>query len=60
MKNWSKTSYRNKTALQQPDWPDREQYEKVVRSLSALPPLVFAGEIRDLKARLAQIGRAHV
>ncbi len=60
MKNWSKTSYRNKTALQQPGWPDREQYEKVVRSLSALPPLVFAGEIRDLKARLAQVaaGRA--
>ena len=51
---WTKASYRNKTALQQPNWPDREHYEQVLATLASLPPLVFAGEIRDLKTRLAQ------
>ena len=51
---WTKASYRNKTALQQPNWPDREHYEQVLATLASLPPLVVAGEIRDLKTRLAQ------
>lgn len=51
---WSKTSYRDKIALQQPNWPDREHYEAILRTLAGLPPLVFAGEIRDLKQLLAQ------
>ena len=54
---WTKTSYRNKIALQQPNWPDREHYEQVLATLASLPPLVFAGEIRELKARLAQAVR---
>ena len=52
--DWTKTSYRNKTALQQPNWPDKEHYEQVLATLASLPPLVFAGEIRELKGRLAQ------
>lgn len=58
--HWSKTSYRHKTALQQPNWPDPAHYEQVVRTLSSLPPLVFAGEIRELKSQLAEAaqGRA--
>lgn len=54
MENWSKSSYRNLTALQQPNWPDTDKYEEVVQSLSQLPPLVFAGEIRDLKTLLGK------
>jgi hypothetical protein len=50
---WTKTSWHTYTALQQPNWPDRERYEEIVRTLSLLPPLVFAGEIRVLKAMLA-------
>ncbi len=47
-------------ALQQPNWPDQNRLNVVLESISDLPPLVFAGEIRDLKARLAQAveGRA--
>ncbi|NLZ17492.1 MAG: 3-deoxy-7-phosphoheptulonate synthase class II [Desulfobulbaceae bacterium] len=54
---WTKTSYRSKIALQQPNWPDKEHYERVLTTLASLPPLVFAGEIRELKARLAQAVR---
>ncbi len=51
---WTKTSWRNCTALQQPTWPNEAEVEKVLKNLSVLPPLVFAGEIRSLKAQLAK------
>ncbi|HEV2451675.1 MAG TPA: 3-deoxy-7-phosphoheptulonate synthase class II [Streptosporangiaceae bacterium] len=44
-------------ALQQPDWPDRDRLRAVVRQLESLPPLVFAGECDQLKARLAAVAR---
>jgi 3-deoxy-7-phosphoheptulonate synthase len=50
---WTKTSWQNFTALQQPKWPDMKAHDAVLERLSTLPPLVFAGEIRDLKALLA-------
>lgn len=53
-KAWSKDSWKNFTALQQPNWPDANVVDKVVGNLSELPPLVFAGEIRALKAQLAK------
>jgi len=50
-------------AAQQPNWPgghDGEQMKKAVADLRALPPLVFAGECDDLKAKIAEAaaGRA--
>ncbi|GAB3762106.1 class II 3-deoxy-7-phosphoheptulonate synthase [Microlunatus parietis] len=39
--------------LQQPSYPDAEQVAEVVARLRALPPLVFAGECDDLRAKLA-------
>lgn len=53
-KKWTKTSWQQYTALQQPNWPDRVAHDAVLKDLSRLPPLVFAGEIRDLKAMLAK------
>ena len=44
--NWSKDSWVNYSALQQVEWPDQQQYEKILQQITALPPLVFAGEIR--------------
>ncbi|MCF8055063.1 MAG: 3-deoxy-7-phosphoheptulonate synthase class II [Desulfocapsa sp.] len=52
--NWTKTSWQDFTALQQPKWPDMAVHDAVLENLSTLPPLVFAGEIRDLKALLAK------
>jgi 3-deoxy-7-phosphoheptulonate synthase len=43
--------------LQQPDWPDPDRLEAVVRRLEQLPPLVFAGECDQLRDRLAAVVR---
>jgi 3-deoxy-7-phosphoheptulonate synthase len=57
---WSPASWRQRTALQQPDWPDRGPAEAAFARLQASPPLVFAGEARHLRDNLAQVieGRA--
>jgi len=57
---WTPSSWRDLPAAQQPDWPDPAAFEAAVKSLSVLPPLVFAGEARRLTAALAQVsaGRA--
>ncbi len=51
---WEKGSWRNYTAFQQPLWPDKDAEAEVLQELSLLPPLVFAGEIRELKKQLAK------
>ncbi len=51
---WSKSSWKKFTALQQPLWPEQSEVDRVLADLSQLPPLVFAGEIRALKALLAK------
>ncbi len=56
---WTKSSWQNYPALQQPNWPDPNKYEEVLRQIATLPPLVFAGEIRDLKAQLARAVAGH-
>ena len=52
---WSPSSWRAYPAEQQPDYPDQAAVDRVVAELKALPPLVFAGEARELKAGLAQV-----
>ncbi len=49
-----------RSAAQQPDWADLSALRDAVTTLRTLPPLVFAGECDDLKARLADVaaGRA--
>lgn len=51
--NWSKDSWKSYPAMQQVDWPDVEHYQNILRQITALPPLVFAGEIRKLRSLLA-------
>jgi 3-deoxy-7-phosphoheptulonate synthase len=57
---WSPASWRERPALHQPDWPDPAPAEAVRERLAAMPPLVFAGEARQLTESLAQVaqGRA--
>ncbi len=55
--NWTPDSWRSFEARQQPLWPDADQLEKVEKTLATLPPLVFAGEARNLRERLAQVSR---
>jgi 3-deoxy-7-phosphoheptulonate synthase len=44
-------------AAQQPTWADRDRVDDTVARLRAVPPLVFAGECDDLKAKLAAVTR---
>jgi 3-deoxy-7-phosphoheptulonate synthase len=46
-------NYANLPAAQQPTWPDLNKLADVKAELSKLPPLVFAGEVDILKARIA-------
>lgn len=53
--DWSKDSWRSKTALQMPTYPDSDLLSAVESRLSSFPPLVFAGEARALKSRLSGV-----
>jgi 3-deoxy-7-phosphoheptulonate synthase len=52
---WTPSSWRDLPAEQQPQWPDAAELETALKSLSILPPLVFAGEARRLRSALAQV-----
>ncbi len=54
---WNPGTWRSKQAAQQPTWPDEADLEKVEKELAAVPPLVFAGEARDLKAKLGAVAQ---
>ncbi len=55
--NWSPSSWRDKTALQVPNYPDISALKKAESRLAKFPPLVFAGEARNLKDDLAKVAR---
>lgn len=46
--------HRQLEAKQQPAWPDAEAVREVTEELAIQPPLVFAGEVDQLRERLAQ------
>ncbi len=48
-------AWRQLPALQQPDWPDKAVVEAAKARLADFPPLVFAGEARQLMAQLATV-----
>ena len=52
---WSPSSWRERPAAQQPAWPDEGALDSTLKQLSGLPPLVFAGEARNLTAALGQV-----
>ncbi len=51
---WTPYSWRNKKALHQPEYRDSTALKKAVTQMKKLPPLVFAGEVRNLKNELAK------
>src|SRR5256885_17187383 len=57
---WSPASWRSRPALHQPDWPDPAAVDAARGQLQGMPPLVFAGEARQLCGSLAEVaaGRA--
>src|SRR5690349_17331088 len=59
---WTPLSWRDRPALQQPEYPDPAALESVLAELRQLPPLVTSWEVVKLRTQLAEVaaGRAFV
>ena len=52
---WTPDSWRTRPVLQVPDYPNAKALADVEAQLATFPPLVFAGEARNLKKALARV-----
>lgn len=52
---WSPSSWRSKPVVQTPVYRDADALRDVEKRLAGFPPLVFAGEARNLKKSLAKV-----
>ncbi|CAM5520861.1 Phospho-2-dehydro-3-deoxyheptonate aldolase OS=Streptomyces tendae OX=1932 GN=GUR47_11900 PE=3 SV=1 [Streptomyces tendae] len=50
-------TWRDLPAAQQPEYPDTEALRAVIADLESYPPLVFAGECDQLRARMAAVAK---
>jgi len=55
--SWTPNSWRAFPIKQQPTYPDQKALSEVEEILRQYPPLIFAGEARTLKEKLAKAGR---
>jgi len=53
--SWTPQSWQDMPIRQVPDYPDKPALEAVLTRLKSHPPLVFAGEARNLMASLGQV-----
>lgn len=60
MSEWRPDSWKNRPIIQVPEYPDKAVQQEVETELASYPPLVFAGEARNLRSQLADVaeGRA--
>ena len=56
---WNPGRWRGLPIKQQPAWPDAAALADVEERLRSTPPLVFAGEARRLRQRLARVCEGH-
>lgn len=52
---WTPNSWRNVPVVQQPEYSDLSELQRAEAKLCRMPPLVFAGEINQLRSELAQV-----
>ncbi len=52
---WTPDSWKSKPKSQIPDYPDADKLQQVEATLASYPPLVFAGEARNLMNKLAAV-----
>jgi 3-deoxy-7-phosphoheptulonate synthase len=52
---WTPSSWRDRPAQQQPEWPDEAVLDATLKTLASYPPLVFAGEARELTGDLGRV-----
>jgi len=53
LKDWAPDSWQAREALQQPNYESKETLDAALDEIANRPPLVFAGEARNLQAQLA-------
>ena len=53
---WNPSSWKNFKQLQQPSYTDAAKLKNITDEISLLPPLVFPGEIRNLREQLSEAG----
>ena len=58
-KQWKPDGWRQRPALQMPDYADSALLNGVLGKLRSFPPLVFAGEVNALRHRLAQVSEGN-
>lgn len=56
---WTPQTWRDKPILQVPTYPDQAKVDEVEKTLSGMPPLVFAGEARSLKKALGDVSEGN-
>jgi len=54
---WSPASWTAAEGIQMPDYPDAAALGAATTTLASFPPLVFAGEARDLTSELGRVAR---
>ena len=52
---WNLDSWTKFKILQQPNWPDRSEYDSVIKELKNYPALIFPDQIKQVKHRLKQV-----
>ena len=57
---WHPTSWQQKTAIQQPVYPDEAATARVVDQIAKLPPLVTSWEVERLKGELGRAARGEM
>src|SRR5450432_1692739 len=56
---WTPEGWRKKPILQMPEFPDTAALSEVEKQLATFPPLVFAGEARNLTKALGRVAAGH-
>src|SRR6201993_3285039 len=56
-KTWTPDSWRSRPVLQMPQYPDAGALAEVEAQLATFPPLVFAGEARNLMKALGRVAK---
>lgn len=57
MTTWTPNSWRTKALHQFPEYKDQDKLNSIEAAIAEQPPLVFAGEARQLKSELAKVSR---
>ena len=55
--SWNPSSWRDYPILQVPEYPDQDAVASVEQRLSQKPPLVFAGEVQNLRSQLGKVAK---